>query len=216
MSAFGTTDQHEICLIILAQGELQVSEKERKDQLGNTFRDVATIVSEKTINTSTGKPFSVGVIESALQEIHFSLQPNKSPKQLALLAIKLLKENSSLSIERAKLRLNLTFENASTGVSLKESEAASDWVLEQESTSPSGLFLWVVSVDPSHYRLIMDLVKKDGKLSLVEFASPEGGHDSGPTSSTAPTSSAPSKKSREPKAEEKEEEPPKKGKKKKN
>lgn len=40
--AFGTTDQRTICLEVLAKGELQVSDKERKVEFDNLFKDVAS------------------------------------------------------------------------------------------------------------------------------------------------------------------------------
>ena len=45
------------------------------------FRDIATIVSEKCVNPDTKRPYPVGVIESAMKEIHFSVKPTKNTKQ---------------------------------------------------------------------------------------------------------------------------------------
>ena len=38
---------------ILEEGELQVSEKERKSELESKFKDIATIIAEKCINSDT-------------------------------------------------------------------------------------------------------------------------------------------------------------------
>ncbi len=43
--AFGTQDQGEAIRFILEKGTVQVSEKERKAQQEETFRDVVTIIS---------------------------------------------------------------------------------------------------------------------------------------------------------------------------
>ncbi len=43
--AFGMEDQDEVIRFILEKGTVQVSEKERKAQQEETFRDVATIIS---------------------------------------------------------------------------------------------------------------------------------------------------------------------------
>eukprot|EP00983_Pelagomonas_calceolata_P028051 879961-Pelagomonas_calceolata.AAC.4 len=43
-AAFGTTDHTAICLEILARGELQVSEEERKMQYEHLFKDVASVL----------------------------------------------------------------------------------------------------------------------------------------------------------------------------
>ena len=47
---------------ILEQGELQVSELERRDQFDVAEKEIAQIVSEKCISASTGKPIPVTVL----------------------------------------------------------------------------------------------------------------------------------------------------------
>lgn len=66
---------------ILVKGELQVSEKERSTQLEATLKDIATTVADKTVNPETKRPYTVGVIERAMKDIHFSVKPNRSAKQ---------------------------------------------------------------------------------------------------------------------------------------
>jgi ribosome maturation protein SDO1 len=181
-SAFKSTDHAKICLEILANGELQVSEKERKDQMENMYRDIATIVAEKSVNKQTGKQFTVGVIERALQEIHFSLNTTKPPKSQALAAIKMLKEQSSLQIERAKMRLQVSLHTEAAVTALKASEAAADWVIEKEGAK-DGTFSLQIAVDPSHFRLITDLAKKDS--GVVEVLAQNTAEDSAASSSNA-------------------------------
>jgi ribosome maturation protein SDO1 len=59
MDAFGSTDQMAVCQEILDKGELQVTEQERAALYETIFRDIASIVVDKTINTENGKPFTV-------------------------------------------------------------------------------------------------------------------------------------------------------------
>lgn len=66
---------------ILAKGELQVSEKERTNQLESMFRDIATIVAEKCVNPETKRPYTVGIIERAMKDIHYSVITTRSTKQ---------------------------------------------------------------------------------------------------------------------------------------
>lgn len=91
---------------ILAKGELQVSEKERQSQLESTFRDVATIVTDMCVNPDTKRPYTVGVVERAMKDVHYSVKPHKSTKQQALEVIQLLKP--MMQIERARMRLKVT------------------------------------------------------------------------------------------------------------
>lgn len=90
---------------ILAKGELQVSERERQNQLDSMFRDIATIVADKCVNPESKRPYTVGVIERAMKDIHFSVKPSKSSKQQALEVIRLLRQE--MSIERARMRLRI-------------------------------------------------------------------------------------------------------------
>ncbi|KAJ0087250.1 hypothetical protein Patl1_08170 [Pistacia atlantica] len=81
IAAFGTDDQSKICLEILDKGELQVAGKERESQLSNQFRDIATIVMQKTINSETNRPYTISMIERLMHEIHFAVDPNSSSKK---------------------------------------------------------------------------------------------------------------------------------------
>lgn len=83
-----------------------MSEKERQSQLETMFRDIATIVADKCVNPDTKRPYTVGVIERALKDAHFSVKAHKGTKQQALDAIRLLK--SAMAIERAKMKLRIT------------------------------------------------------------------------------------------------------------
>ena len=68
-------------LQILAKGELQVSEKERQTQLEAMFREIATIVADKCVNPETKRPYTVGVIERAMKDVHYAVKPQRSAKQ---------------------------------------------------------------------------------------------------------------------------------------
>jgi hypothetical protein len=59
MDAFGTSDQKAVCQEILEKGELQVSEQERGALYETIFRDIASIVVDKTVNPENNKPYTV-------------------------------------------------------------------------------------------------------------------------------------------------------------
>ena len=58
------------------------------------FRDIASIVSDKCVNPDTKRPYTVGVIESAMKEIHYSVKPTKSTKQQVWIMIFAKKDNT--------------------------------------------------------------------------------------------------------------------------
>ncbi|XP_002167770.1 ribosome maturation protein SBDS [Hydra vulgaris] len=176
IQAFGTDDEKECCLKILAKGELQVSEKERSQQFESMYRDIATTVSNKCVNPETKRPYPVGVIESAMKEIHFAVKPNKSTKMQALEVIKLLK--ASIAIERAEMRIRIilpkdcakkTREKVVTLVSNIEKE---EWLLGQLDME--------CLIDPGVYRVINEMISSESKgkgnvelLSLKEITEGE-------------------------------------------
>lgn len=63
---------------------IQVSDKERKMEYDNLFRDVASVLSEKCVNPETNRPYTVTMLERALRDVHFNVDPKKAAKQQAL------------------------------------------------------------------------------------------------------------------------------------
>ncbi|CAD6957753.1 unnamed protein product [Tilletia caries] len=105
LKIFGTTELEPIVLDILKKGELQVGEKERSHELSSTWRDIATQVVEKCIDPRSQRPYTVGMIEKAMAEVHFSVKPGKSAKSQALELIKILQEKKTIPIERARMKI---------------------------------------------------------------------------------------------------------------
>ena len=64
----------------------QISEKERDVELSSLFKDVASIIAEKCVNPRTQRPYTITMIERALRDCHFSVDPKRSAKQQALQA----------------------------------------------------------------------------------------------------------------------------------
>lgn len=106
MKAFSKADHAEICREILEKGELQVTEKERHATLDSTFKEIATLVADKTVNPETNRPYPVTMIEKSMKDSHYSIKPNKNVKSQALDVIKLLKEH--IPIEKAQMRVKIT------------------------------------------------------------------------------------------------------------
>lgn len=112
VKAFGTEDETEVIKLILEKGELQVSDKERKALYDSLFRDVATIISEKCVNPTSNRPYTVSMIENAMREVHFSLNPNKAAKVQALELVPRLKEVMPITRARMMLRVAANISHA--------------------------------------------------------------------------------------------------------
>ncbi|KAH7685283.1 Ribosome maturation protein Sdo1/SBDS protein [Dioscorea alata] len=102
IAAFGTDDQAKICLEILEKGELQIAGKERESQLSSQFRDIATIVMQKTINPETQRPYTISMIERLMHEIHFAVDPHNSSKKQLSVSFK-----SIFPIKRSPMRIRV-------------------------------------------------------------------------------------------------------------
>ena len=103
--AFGTSDATEVLLEILKKGELQVGDKERSHELSSLWVEIASTVAQMCVDPNSQKPYTVGIIEKAMKDVHYSVKPTKSAKIQALDVIKLLQSKSIIPIERAQMRI---------------------------------------------------------------------------------------------------------------
>jgi len=158
IKCFGTDDQSKICQDILAKGELQVSDKERQTQLEATFKDIANVVADKTVNPETNRPYSVSIIERSMKDIHFSIKPNKSSKQQALEVIKSLKD--VMPIERSQMKLRAVIPK---GKVLREKLRQLSSSIEMDEISPDGELEMIILTDPGNYRLLEEMISKESK-----------------------------------------------------
>ncbi|KAF0982058.1 hypothetical protein FDP41_011919 [Naegleria fowleri] len=177
---FNTSDTREVCKIILREGELQVSPKERELMYESMFKDIVTIITNKCINPDTQRPYPGGVIERALKEqIHFSVKPSKSTKQQALEAIRKLKKK--IPIERAHMRLKCTVSGKENVRKLRQLFKNSNKEEEQvkiekdDYDQDSETANIVCLVDPGLYRDIFDLIQDDGEVQVLDTAVSEEG-----------------------------------------
>lgn len=156
---------------ILEKGELQISEKERHNQLESAFKDIATIIADKCVNPENNRPYPVTMIEKCLKQIHFSVKPNKNNKQQALSVIKELK--NIIPIERAQMKLRVICHKKHRQA-LKE--MAKD--IEENVIHEDGKLEMIFLTDPGNFREIDHLIKSSPNsqlhvLSLKEVT--EGG-----------------------------------------
>lgn len=167
INAFGTEDEKKIFLEILEKGELQVSDKERHQQLDNMFKEIATIVSDKCVNPETKRPYTVTMIEQAMKDVHYSVNPTKNAKQQALEVIRVLQTSGKLPIGRAEMRIRVE-------IPQKEAKRLREKVhkllknLENEEFGDTSLDI-VCTIDPGRFREIDELLQTETRgKSLIE------------------------------------------------
>mmetsp|Transcript_16541 Transcript_16541/g.27344 ORF Transcript_16541/g.27344 Transcript_16541/m.27344 type:complete len:252 (+) Transcript_16541:131-886(+) len=158
---FATVDQEKIILVILEQGELQVSEKERDQQFDNAFHEIATIVSQKCVSPDTQRPIPVSVIEKAMKECHYAVVPGRTAKQQALEVIKQLKEK--MPIDRAQMRLSVWC-LAPVSATLKAKLQPHIRTFINEDKSGDKYTMWI-QIDPGSFRVVDQTVREETKGS---------------------------------------------------
>lgn len=163
IKAFGTDNRAEICKIILAKGEAQVSEKERNVRNDSQYKEIAKIVAEKTYNTNTKRPFPAIEIEREMKECHFSMKPNKSAKQQALELIKVL--SKKIPIERAQMRLCAELKTESTAESCRKLAVK----VETEITIDGKIKMQFL-IDPGNFKEVEGIIRnEEDNLEIVDF-----------------------------------------------
>jgi len=175
---FDMDNEPEICKLILSKGELQVSEKERSAKLGESFRDIATVVADMCVHPETKRPHPVTMIEKSMKAMHFSVHPSKNTKQQALEVIKQLKETETLEIQRAQMKLRISVP-AKDGKRLRE--PIRKLALTVEDDRYDGDLEMLILVDPGVYREITDLVSAEtrgkGQVDMMSLKEVEEGEE---------------------------------------
>ncbi|CAN1130346.1 Ribosome maturation protein SBDS [Linum perenne] len=164
IKSFETDDQTTVCLEILNKGELQVAGKERESQLSSQFRDIATIVMQKTINPETQRPYTISMIERLMHEIHFAVDSHSSSKKQALDVIRELQKQ--FPIKRAPMRVRLTVpEHASSSLV----EKLDVWKATITAKDSSGSQLsFVCEIEPGFFRDCDILVRNlEGRMEIL-------------------------------------------------
>lgn len=112
VKAFGVDDEATICLRILKEGEMQVSEKERAKQSEELFHEIATIIVEKCVDANTNRALTVAIVERAMKQLEaaeqFRVLPNKSAKQQALKVIPELTVRFPIARSKMLIRVTVT------------------------------------------------------------------------------------------------------------
>mmetsp|Transcript_26202 Transcript_26202/g.49167 ORF Transcript_26202/g.49167 Transcript_26202/m.49167 type:complete len:522 (+) Transcript_26202:59-1624(+) len=199
LRGFDTADKEVICKEILDKGEFQVSELERKTLLEGMFRDVASIVVEKSYNTETGRAYSMSMIQNAMKDVHFSVNLSKGAKQQALDVIRRLKKVmpiartklalriSTPSVHAEELQAMLVANAADIGKTSVTNSTTAASVLTAEDTgerSDSSMTVIETNISPENFRVVEDLTtsltKGKGILEIIhqqQALAPVGARD---------------------------------------
>ncbi|WWC73376.1 SBDS family rRNA metabolism protein [Kwoniella pini CBS 10737] len=160
---FQTDDMNKVIEEILRKGELQINNLERTHQLSSLSREIATLVSEMTVDPNTNRKHTVGMIEKTMSEIGFSVKADKPAKAQALELIKKLTSEESegtLPIRRSRLRIRISMPG-------KDAKRVKENILKEvEEVEEDDMGMeWeaIVQINPGSFRTITDLVNNETK-----------------------------------------------------
>uniref|UniRef100_A0A1J3HRH5 Ribosome maturation protein SBDS n=1 Tax=Noccaea caerulescens TaxID=107243 RepID=A0A1J3HRH5_NOCCA len=164
IKSFGSDDHTKICLEILDKGELQVAGKERESQFSSQFRDIATIVMQKTINPETQRPYTISMVERLMHEIHFAVDPHSNSKKQALDVIRELQKHFPIKRSPMRLRLTVPVQNFPSLL-----EKLKEWDASVVSKDESGTQMSTVcEMEPGLFRECDSLVRNmQGRLEIL-------------------------------------------------
>jgi len=150
-AAFGDSEEEAICKIILKSGQLQVSKKERDQEIRVKTREIAGIVASKCINKKTKLPFPIQHIEKAMKEIKFNVKATKNAKQLAIELIKELEKGKVIPLTRQQMVLRISLPIA---IGKKIKPQIEPMFVEIVNEVFTTFYVLVVHIDPGNYRKI--------------------------------------------------------------
>jgi ribosome maturation protein SDO1 len=158
--AFDTENESEIILKILEKGEIQVGEKERSNNLQVLMKEICNLIVEKTVNTDTNRPFTIGIIEKSLLEIHFNPNLTKSAKLQVNEAIRLIQQNNVIPIARVNMKISLTMKSQDAKRIINQIKECFTSIDEEEWDEKVEL---VGYCEPGQYKILSDLCTRESK-----------------------------------------------------
>lgn len=181
LAAFGCTDHERIIQEILDKGEIQLNEKERSANLQQKQKEFLNLISTKCINPRSKKRYPPSMIQKALSQLKYHLNPSKATKSQALDAIKLLVAAQVIPIARAQMKVKIT-------VVARVRPAYDAHVVPllhkvESENAGERIFEAVAVIDPSNYKPIVDLLlgadpdtikKGEGLVEVLDMAAVDG------------------------------------------
>ncbi|WVO18400.1 SBDS family rRNA metabolism protein [Cryptococcus depauperatus] len=157
---FGTDDMSKVIEEILRKGELQINNLERTQHLSALSREIATIITEMTVDPNTSRKHTVGMVEKAMSEVGFSVRADKPAKAQALELIKKLSEGNILSVRRIRMRIRLTMPSKDAK-RCKEKIVVEVEEIEEEEMGTE----WeaIAQINPSNFKTLTDIINNETK-----------------------------------------------------
>jgi len=111
--AFGTTDTLKIAETILRRGMLQLTTEQRRQMTEDRRRQIVAFISRHAVDPKTNLPHPPMRIETAMEQVHYPIDPFKETEEQAKEIIKLLRPILPLKIEQVLVNVHIPAQYAS-------------------------------------------------------------------------------------------------------
>ncbi|MBS3144661.1 ribosome assembly factor SBDS [Candidatus Woesearchaeota archaeon] len=143
--AFNTTDVQAIALIILKEGEIQLTQKHREKEREEKKKRIIDIIHRQAIDTKTNLPHPPARIEAAMEQAKVKIDENKSAEEQVEAILTALKPIIPIKFETRLLEIKIAAQYAGTAFrtvkkyKLIKSEWLNDGALLAQVEIPAGL-----------------------------------------------------------------------------
>ena len=105
--AFGTTDIRKIAEKILREGEIQLTEEQRRKLIEAKKRQIITYIAKNAIDPKTGKPIPETRIETAFEQLRIGVDPFRDAESQAVEAVKKIARIMPIRLAKALIRVTI-------------------------------------------------------------------------------------------------------------
>jgi ribosome maturation protein SDO1 len=112
-ASFKTVDPTKIAETILKNGTLQLTTDQRRQLTAEKRRQITAFIARQAVDPRTNLPHPPLRIETAMDQVHYSVDPFKGAEEQAKEMIKLLRPILPLKIEQIQVRVRIPPEYAS-------------------------------------------------------------------------------------------------------
>jgi conserved hypothetical protein TIGR00291 len=149
--AFGTEDINAIAEKILKEGQIQLTEEERRKIIETKRRQIITYIARNAVDPKTGTPIPETRIEALFEQLRIGVDPFKPVEVQALEAIKRMATVMPIKVARALIEATIPTAYAGRAIGeikrlgdVKKTTWLDDGSLKVELEIPAGLQLEVI------------------------------------------------------------------------
>jgi ribosome maturation protein SDO1 len=108
--AFGTTDTLKVAENILKTGTLQLTTEQRRKMVEDKRKQIVDFITRQCVDPKTNLPHPPMRIETAMEQIHYSIDPFKPVEEQAKEIVKLLRTILPLKMEQVSVGVTIPAE----------------------------------------------------------------------------------------------------------